>query len=91
MDGDVSVPYTGKPSVILEKQIEIAVADCYRSMTVGVVIMTKLPHAHKDYLLDISKTCVICLWLAFNCDRWWEERTSQRLQDSIKQHVSKWL
>ena len=49
-----------------------------------------LPVARKDVLPTTKKSSVIYEYKC-HCDSWYVERTSQRLQDRIKQHVPQWL
>ena len=49
-----------------------------------------LPVARKDVLPTIQKSFIIYEYKC-HCDSRYVGRTSQRLQDSIKQHVPQWL
>ena len=49
-----------------------------------------LPVARKDVLPTIQKSSVIYEYKC-HCDSWYVGRTSQWLQDCIKQHVTQWL
>ena len=49
-----------------------------------------LPASRKDVLLAIQKSSVIYEYKC-HCDSRYVDRTAQRLQDRIKQHVPKWL
>ena len=49
-----------------------------------------LPVARKDVLPTTLKSSVIYKY-SCHCDSRYVGRTSQRLQDRIKQHVPKWL
>ena len=58
-----------------------------------IVVFTSkrmLPVAHKDDLPTTQKSFVIYEYKC-HCDSRYIERTSQRLQDRIKQHVQQWL
>ena len=86
------VPWIGKPSTNLEKEVKTAVESCYGSVSTRLVFTSKrmLPVARKDVLPTIQKSFVICEYKC-HCDSRYVGRTSQRLQDRIKQHVSQWL
>ena len=68
------------------------VESCYGFITTRVVFTSKrmLPVALKDVLLTTLKSSVV---YEYSChyDSRYVGRTSQRLQDRIKQHVPKWL
>ena len=82
------VPWIGKPSTNLKKEVKTAVESCYGSVSTCLVFTLKcmLPVARKDVLPTTQKSFVIyedkC-----HCDNRYVGRTSQRLQDPIKQHV----
>ena len=86
------VTYTGKASLTLEKNLTTAVENCYRSVVTRVVFVSKqmLSPAKKDVLPAFQKSSVIYEYKC-HCDSRYVGRTSQRLQDRIKQHVPKWL
>ena len=86
------VPWIGKPSANLEKEVKTAVESCYGSVSTRLVFTSKrmLPVARKDVLPGIQKSFVIYEYKC-HCDSRYEGRTSQRLQDRIKQHVPQWL
>ena len=65
---------------------------CYGSVSTRLVFTSKrmLPVARKDVLPAIQKSFVIYEYKC-HCDSRYVGRTSQRLQDRIKQHVPKWL
>ena len=81
------VSYTGKASLTLEKNVRTAVENCYGSVTVRTVFVSRqmLPASRKDVLLAHQKSSVIYEYKC-HCDSRY-----QRLQDRIKQHVPKWL
>ena len=85
------VPWIGKPSTNLEKEVKTAVESCYGSVSTRLVFTSKrmLPVAHIDVLPIIQKSSVINKYKC-HCDSRYVERTSQRLQDRIKQHVPQW-
>ena len=86
------VTYTGTASLTLAKNVKAAVGNCYGSVTTRVVFASKpmLPTARKDVLPALQKSSVIYEYKC-HCDSRYVGRTSQRLQDRIKQHVPKWL
>ena len=65
---------------------------CYGCVSTRLVLTSKrmLPVARKDVLPTIQKSLII-----YECkchfDSWYVGRTSQRLQNRIKQHVPQWL
>ena len=82
----------GKPSTNLEKEVKTAVESCYGSVSTRLVFKSKrmLPVARKDVPPAIQKIFVIYEYKC-HCDSRYVGRTSQRLQDRIKQHVPQWL
>ena len=86
------VPWIGKPSTNLEKEVKTAVESCYGSVSTRLVFTSKrmLPVARKDVLPAIQKSFIIYEFQC-HCDSRYVGRTSQRLQDRIKQLVSPWL
>ena len=65
---------------------------CYDSVTTRVVFTSKrmLPVARKDVLPTTLESSVVYEY-SCHCDSRYIGRTSQQLQDRIKQHVPKWL
>ena len=86
------VPWIGKPSTNLEKEVKTAMESCYGSVSIRLVFTSKcmLPVVRKDVLPAIQKSFVIYEYKC-HCDSRYVGRTSQRLQDRIKQHVPQWL
>ena len=86
------VPWIGKPSTNLEKEVITAVESCYGSVSTRLVVTSKriLPVARKDVLPTTQKRFVIYEYKC-HCDSRYVGRTSQRLQNRIKQHVLQWL
>ena len=82
------VPCIGKLSTNLEKEVKTAVESCYSSVSTRLVFTSKriLPVARKDVLPTTQKSSVIYKYKC-HCDSGYVGRTSQRLQDRIKQHV----
>ena len=85
------VTYAGKAALTLERNLRIAVENCYGSMALRTVFVSRqmLPASRKDVLPAIQKCSVIYEYKC-HCDSRCVGRTAQRLQDRIKQHVSKW-
>ena len=86
------VLWIGKPSTNFEKQVKNAVESCYGSVNTRLVFVLKcmLHVARKNVLPTTQKSSVIYEYKC-HCDSRYVERTSQRLQDRIKQHVPQWL
>ena len=63
---------------------------CFSAVEPRVVYSTKelLPATNKDVLPALQKSNVIYQF-SCHCDSWYVGRTSQRLQDRIKQHIPK--
>ena len=81
-----------KPSKNLVKEVKTAVESCYDSVSTRLVFTSKrmLLAACKDVLPTIQKSSVIYEYKC-HCDSRYVVRTSQRLQDRIKQHLLQWL
>ena len=73
------------------KEVKTAVESCYGSIRTRLVFTSKrmLPVARKDVLPAIQKSFVIYEYKC-HCDSRYVGRTSQWLQDRIKQHVPQW-
>ena len=86
------VTYTGKAALTLERNLRIAVENCYGSVALRTVFVSRqmLPASRKNVLPAIQKSSVIYEYKC-HCDSRYVGRTAQRLQDRIKQHVPKWL
>lgn len=88
----VRLPWKGLISKQFERQIKTAVTKCYNAADLRVVHTTKslLPHTNKDALPSFSISNVIYTYKC-RCDAVYVGRTSQRLEDRVKQHVPKSL
>ena len=86
------VPWIGKSSTNLEKEVKTAVESCYGSVSTRLVFTSKLmlPVACKNVVPTTQKSFVIYEYKC-HCDSRYVGRTSQRLQYRIKQHVPQWL
>ena len=84
------LPWLGAISTRFEKQVASAVQRCYFSVEPRVVFTTRklLPTSKKD-VLPASQQSNIIYEFSCHCDSRYVGRTSQRLQDRIKQHVPK--
>ena len=86
------VTYTGKAALTLERNLRIAVENCYGFVALRTVFVSRqmLSASRKDVLPAIQKSSVFYDYKG-HCDSRHIGRTAQRLQDRIKQHVPKWL
>ena len=86
------VIYTGKAALTLESNLRIAVENCYGSVTLRTVFVSRqmLSASRKDVLPAIQMSSVMYEYKC-HCDSRYVGRTAQRLQDRIKQRVPKWL
>ena len=88
----LKAPWIGEPSTNLEKEVKTTVESCYDSISNRLLFAWKrvLPVAQKNILLTTQESFVIYEYKCNCCSRY-VKRTSLRLQDRIKQHVSQWL
>ena len=84
------IPWIGNVSMRFEKQITSAVKRCFFSVEPRVIFNTRrlLPAIKKDVLPSHHHSNVIYQFLC-HCDSRYVGRTSQRLEERIKQHVPK--
>ena len=84
------IPGIGNVSMRFEKQITSAVKRCFFSVEPRVIFNTRqlLPAIKKDVLPSHHHSNVIYQFLC-HCDSRYVGRTSQRLEERIKQHVPK--
>ena len=84
------VPWLGNVSTRFEKQISSAVKRCYFAVEPRVVFTTRqlLPPTKKDVLPSHHCSNLVYLFVC-HCDSRYVGRTSQRLQERIKQHIPK--
>ena len=82
------IPWIGNVSMKFEKQITSAVKRCFFSVVPHVIFNTRqfLPAIKKDVLPSHHHSNVIYQFLC-HCDSRYVGRTSQRLEERIKQHV----
>ena len=84
------VPWLGNVSTRFEKQISSAVKRCHFAVEPRVVFTTRqlLPPTKKDVLPSHHCSNHVYLFVC-RCDSRYVNRTSQRLQERIKQHILK--
>ena len=84
----LSLPWLGSVFTRFEKQVKSAVKQCFSAVELRVVYSTNelLSATNKDVLPALQKSNVIYQF-SCHCDSRYVGRTSQRLQDRIKQHV----
>ena len=84
------LPWLGNVSMKYEVQIKTAVKRCYFVVEPWIVYTTKqlLPVVKKDVLPAFHQSNIVYQFLC-HCDSRYVGRTSQRLQQRIKQHVPK--
>ena len=86
----IHLPWLGPVSNRFEKQVTSSIKHCYLAVEPRVVYKTNqlFPVSNKDVLPALQNSNVIYQF-SCHCDSWYVGRTSQRLQDRIKQHVPK--
>ena len=83
--------WLGSVSTRFEKQVKSAIKQCFSAVEPRVVYSTNklLCATNKDVLLAALQKSNVIYQCSCHCDSRYVGRTSQRLQDSIKQHVPK--
>ena len=83
-------PWIGSASQQLEHQVKSAVQNCYVAVSPRLIFLSQcmLPAAKKDVLPANQRSVVIYEYVC-HCDSRYIGRTTQRLQERIKQHVPK--
>ena len=89
----IRLPWLGSVSTRFEEQVKSTVKQCFYAVEPRVVYSTKSTNelfysTNKDVLPALQKSNVIYQF-SCHCDSRYVGRTSQRLQDRIKQHVPK--
>ena len=86
----LGAPWIGSASQQLEHQIKSAVQNCYGAVSPHLIFSSQcmLPDAKKDVLPANQRSMVIYEYVC-HCDSRYISRTTQRLQERIKQHVPK--
>ena len=84
------MPWIGENSLKFERKIKLSINNCFGAVQPRVVFSTRqiLPAIHKDVLPTFQQSNVIYEYVC-HCDSRYVGRTSQRLQDRIRQHVPK--
>ena len=83
-------PWFGYDSTRFEKQVKSAVKQCFSAVEPRVVYSTnELLSATNKYVLPALQKSNVIYQFSCHCDSRYVGRTSQRLQDRIKQHVPK--
>lgn len=82
------LPWIGKVSNRFEKQIKSSVSHCFSQVEPQIIFMTKslMPATQKDVLPATNQSNIIYEYTC-RCDSRYVGRTSQRLQQRIRQHV----
>ena len=83
-------PWIGSASQQSEHQVKSAVRNCYGAVSPPLIFSSQcmLPAAKKDVLSANQRSTVIYEYVC-PCDSRYVGRTTQRLQERIKQHVPK--
>ena len=88
----LKVPWVGESSTQLSSGVKAAVDNCFASVNPGIIFASKsiLPIPHKD-VVPATKESNAIYEFQCHCDSRYVSRTSQRLEDQIRQHVPKWI
>ena len=86
----LKLPWIGETSVIFEKKIKSSILNCFSTVQPRIIFTTRriLPAIHKD-VLPASQLSMVVYQYVCRCECRYVGRTSQRLQDRIRQHVPK--
>ena len=86
----LKAPWIGLASQQLEQQIKSAVQNCYEAVSPRLIFSSQcmLPTAKKDVLPANQRSMAIYEYVR-HCDSRYVGRTTQSLQERIKQHVPK--
>ena len=84
----LKLPWISKISLNFEKQTEIAINRCCQAVEHRIIFTTRkiLPAVHKNVLPSLQQSMVVHQCVC-RCDCRYVDRTSQRLQDRINQHI----
>ena len=87
---DLELPWIGENFLKFERKIKLSMNNCFGAVQPRVIFSTRriLPAIHKDVLPTFQQSNVVYEYVC-HCDSRYVGRTSQRLQDRIRQHVSK--
>ena len=86
----LKLPWIGEICTQFEKKIKNSIQLCFSAVQPRVIFSTRriLPAFHKDVLPASQQSMVVYQYVC-RCDCRYVGRTSQRLQDRIRQHVPK--
>ena len=86
----LKLPWIGNISTKFENQCKTAVSSCFGAVKLRVVFFTRkmFPTVRKDVVPTKQRSMVVYQYVC-RCDCRYVGRTSQRLQDRIKQHIPK--
>ena len=86
----LKLPWIGNISTKFENQCKTAVSSCFGAVKLRVAFSTRkmLPTVRKDVVPTKQQSMVVYQYVC-RCDCRYVGRTSQRLQDRIKQHIPK--
>ena len=86
----LKLPWIGENSLKFERKIKLSTNNCFGAVQPRMIFSTRriLPAIHKDVLPTFQQSNVVYEYVC-HCDSWYVGRTSQRLQDRIRQHVPK--
>ena len=86
----LKLPWMGNISTKFENQCKTAVSSCFGAVKFRVAFSTRkmLPTVRKDAVPTKQQSMVVYQYVC-RCDCRYVGRTSQRLQDRIKQHIPK--
>ena len=86
----LKAPWISSASQQLEHQAKSAIQNCYGAVSPRLIFSSQcmLPAAKKDVLPANQRSMVIYEYVC-HCDSQYVGRTTQRLQERIKQHVPK--
>ena len=84
----LKLPWIGKISLNFEKQTKIAINRCYQAAEHRNIFTTRkiLPAVYKNVLSSLQQSMIVYQYVC-RCDCRYVDRTSQRLQDRINQHI----
>ena len=88
----LKLPWIGNISLKFENKINSSVKHCFRAVELRVFYSTRkiLPSIHKDAVPFIQQSMVVYEYVC-RCDCRYMGRTSLRLEERIKQHVSNFI
>ena len=86
----LKLPWIGKNSLKFDGKITLSITNCFGAAQPQIVFSTRkvLPTVHENVLPILQQNNVVYEYVC-HCDSRYLGRTSQRLQDRFRQHVSK--